>query len=111
MMAPKLAGDAVLGGHHLYGTPRTMTGVIRMTTLLAVPRRNSAETGRAFEMATGSMIGRHEDNRMGAGKSISQINSFASTNKYNLCRDRTKKPHHERLLRTCQAIFSPPGNI
>jgi hypothetical protein len=31
MMAPKLCGDAVLGGHHLYVVPRTMTGLIRTT--------------------------------------------------------------------------------
>src|SRR5580693_6301850 len=49
MMAPKLSGDAVLGDHHLYGTPRTMTGVIR-TTRISVPRRNSRETGRSFEI-------------------------------------------------------------
>jgi hypothetical protein len=56
-----------------------------MTTPIFLPRRNSAETGGAFEMATVSIIGRHEDNRMGAGESISQINSFAPTNKSNLC--------------------------
>jgi hypothetical protein len=90
MMAPKLSGDAVLGDHHLYVTPRTMTGVIRTTTLVPVPLRNSRGTGRAFEMATGSILSRHEDNRMEAGKSISQINSFVSANKYNLCSDFTR---------------------
>ena len=105
MMAPKLSGDAVLGDHHLYDTPRTMTGVIRMTTLVPVPRRNSGETGGSFEMATGSIFSRHEDNSMGAGKSISQINSFASRNKYNLCR-KLFAPHHESVLRTFEAIFS-----
>ena len=51
MMAPKLSGDAVLGGHHLYVTPRTMTGVIRTATRNTKLPRNAEEASRSFAMA------------------------------------------------------------
>jgi hypothetical protein len=86
MMASKLCGDTVLGGHHQCVAPRTMTGIIRTTTLIKVPRKNDAEAGRSFEMATVIIISRHEDNSMWAEKSISQINSFVPINKQRLYR-------------------------
>ena len=52
MMAPKLSGDAVLGGHHLYVTPRTMTGIIRTTARKTIPRADDVEAGPSFLMAT-----------------------------------------------------------
>lgn len=52
MMAPKLSSGAVLGGHHLYVTPRTMTGVIRTTTRNAKLPPNAEEASRSFAMAT-----------------------------------------------------------
>jgi hypothetical protein len=81
MMAPKLTGEAGLGRHPLYVSPGTMTGVIRTTAMFAMLCRKAAETGRAFGMATITIFSRHEDNRMGAGESISQINSFVLRNK------------------------------
>ena len=51
-MAPKLSGGAVLGGHHLYVTPRTMTGVIRTATRNTKLPRNAEEASRSFAMAT-----------------------------------------------------------
>jgi hypothetical protein len=56
MTAPKLFGDAVLGGHHLYVTPRTMTGIIRTTARKTMLRKDNAEKGRSFEMATAIMV-------------------------------------------------------
>jgi len=86
MMASKPLSGAVLGGHHRCVAPRTMTGIIRTTTLINMPCKNDAEPGRSFEMATVSITNRHEDNRMGARKSISQINTSVNRNKYGLCR-------------------------
>lgn len=63
-----------------------MTGVIRATALLTVLCWKTAETGRTFGMATMTILSRHEDNRMGAGESISQVNSFACRDKRHLCR-------------------------
>jgi len=81
-----------------------MTGIIRTTMLITVSRRNDAETGRTLEMATVIIVSRHEDNRMGAWKSISQINSFAIINKQELCKN-PPHLHDEHVLRTSQAIF------
>jgi hypothetical protein len=64
-----------------------MTGIICTATLIRTPRRKDAGQGRCFEMATVIMISRHEDNRMEAGESISQINTSAHRNKYGLCKE------------------------
>ena len=108
MMASKPSCGAVLGGHHRCVVPRTMTGIIRTTTPITAPCKNDAEAGRSFEMATVSIMSRHEDNRMGAWKSISQINSFIIINKQELCNN-PPLPHQERVLRTRQAIFHSLG--
>src|SRR5580658_10498452 len=64
-----------------------MTGIIRTATLIRARCRKEAELDRCFEMATAIMISRHEDNRMEAGKSISQINTFVHPNKHGLCNE------------------------
>src|SRR3984957_9076446 len=66
MMAPKLSCAAVLGGHHLYVTPRTMTGIIRTTARDTMLRKDDAEADRTFEMAQRNIADRHQDNRMWA---------------------------------------------
>jgi len=81
MMASKLSCVAVLGGHHQCVVPRTMTGIIRAATLINVLRKNDAEAGRTFEMATVLIMSRQQDNSMSAGKSISPINRFVHSNK------------------------------
>jgi hypothetical protein len=55
MMAPKLSGGARLGGHHLYVTPRTMTGVIRTTARNIKLPENAEKASRSFGMATVSI--------------------------------------------------------
>ena len=84
MMAPKLSGDAVLGGHHLYVIPRTMTGVIRTTARdpIAMLRGDNAAAGRTLAMALRVIKNRHQDNRMWFGKSISPINTFVRSDKF-----------------------------
>jgi hypothetical protein len=62
-----------------------MTGIIPTATLIRAPRKKDREPGRCFEMATVIMISRHEDYRMEAEKSISQINTFIHRDKYGLC--------------------------
>lgn len=64
-----------------------MTGIIRTTALITVPCRNGAKAGRSFVMATVFITSRHEDNRMKAGKSISQINTSVHINKHGLCKE------------------------
>jgi|SRR5271169_6294765 len=92
MMAPKLSYASVLGGHHLYVAPRTMTGIICTTPLITIPSKNDAEAGRFFEMATGIIISRHEDNRMKPRKSISPINSHVLIDKQDLCKNLRARP-------------------
>jgi len=58
-----------------------MTGIIRTTTLINVLRKNDAEAGRTFEMATVLITSRHEDTSMSVEKSISPINRFVRSNK------------------------------
>jgi hypothetical protein len=50
-MASKLSFAAELGGHHLFFSPRTMTGIIRTTPLTTILCEDDAEAGRFFEMA------------------------------------------------------------
>jgi hypothetical protein len=111
MMAPKLSGDAVLGGHHLYVTPRTMTGKIRTTAGITMPRIEDAEAGPAYEMATVVMISRQQDNRMWAGKSISQINSFAHRNKSKLCKESRDTGAAERILHIRDTLPTLGGHL
>jgi hypothetical protein len=51
MMAPNLFGDAVLGRHHLYVSPRAMTGKIRTTGRNSTPRDNARVAGRSLRVA------------------------------------------------------------
>jgi|SRR5580692_3874871 hypothetical protein len=64
-----------------------MTGIIRPATLIRVLCKKNAEPDQCFEMATVIMISRHEDNRMEAEKSISQINTFVHRDKHDLCKE------------------------
>jgi hypothetical protein len=93
MMAPKLSGGALLGGHHLYVTPRTRTGVIRTTARDTILREEDGESDRTFEMAQRNILNRHQDNSMWAARSISQINSFVPRNKQELCKDSRRTAH------------------
>src|SRR5580693_8837974 len=57
-------------------------------------------------MATAVMMSRHEDNRMGAGKSISQINTFAYRNKHCLCRNPVPNVPAEGVFRVFRGTLS-----
>lgn len=85
MMAPKASGDTVLGRHHPPVIPRTRTGLIRTTTRSTRGVTKPAGKIPSFVMAERDMNVRHQISSMGAGESMSQINSFVNSDKLLLC--------------------------
>jgi hypothetical protein len=52
MVAPKLADFAELGCHHPLLNPRTITGIIRTTTLRTLSDTGRSQLARSLVMAT-----------------------------------------------------------
>ena len=74
-------------------------------------REKDAEADRTFEMAQRNILNRHQGNRMSAGKSISQINSFIPRNKQELCKHSRRAAYKLSGFYSFEAHFQRTSSI